>query len=323
MTAAGIPRPIKWIGQRSYAGRFIEGNKDVLPIRVSAGALDDNAPKRDLWLSPHHALYFTDAAIGGVLIEAKDLVNGVSIVQSEHVKKVQYFHIELESHDVLIAEGALAESFIDDDSRLMFHNADEYRTLYPEAAIEVAQYCAPRLGGGYEVETVRRRIAQRADLLRIADEQWTGKLEGCVDNVGARGIVGWAQAIDHPEAPVCLDIYAGACLIGRVLANRYREDLAQAGVGNGCHGFVFTPPAGLVFTPETVEVRRSFDGAVLGRLSGTHQPLAERWASRRAVNRKTASGSRTFHVTAFRANGANRPTPNAAGTRSVRAQRSG
>ena len=147
MTAAGVPRPIKWIGQRSYAGRFIKGNKDALPIRVSAGALDDNAPKRDLWLSPHHALYFKDAAIGGVLIEAKILVNGVSIVQSEHVKKVQYFHIELETHDVLIAEGTLAESFIDDNSRFTFHNADEYRTLYPEAAIEVAQYCAPRLRG--------------------------------------------------------------------------------------------------------------------------------------------------------------------------------
>ena len=43
----------------------------------------------------------------GALIEAKDLVNGVSIVQAERVEKVEYFHIELETHDVIIAEGRL------------------------------------------------------------------------------------------------------------------------------------------------------------------------------------------------------------------------
>ncbi len=58
-------------------------------------------------LSPHHALY-----LDGMLIEAKDLINGVSIVQADRVEKVEYFHIELETHDVIIAEGALAESFI-------------------------------------------------------------------------------------------------------------------------------------------------------------------------------------------------------------------
>ena len=60
---------------------------------------------------------------GVVLIEAKDLVNGFSIVQAERVDKVEYFHIELDSHDVIVAEGALSETFIDDDSRGMFHNA--------------------------------------------------------------------------------------------------------------------------------------------------------------------------------------------------------
>jgi VCBS repeat-containing protein len=267
MTASGVLRPIKWIGRRSYAGRFILGNKDVLPIRVSAGALDENVPERDLWLSPHHALYFKhadkDAVLGGVLIEVKNLVNGVSIVQSGRVDKVEYFHIELETHDVLIAEGALAESFIDDDTRYMFHNAGEYRSLYPDAAVPMACYCAPRLEEGYEVEAVRRRIALRAGLLGIADGPRLGKLHGYVDEVSAHRIAGWAQAIDHPEAPVCLDIYAGGCLIGQVLANRYREDLKQAGVGGGCHSFEFTPPAELVFAPEAIEVRRSLDGAAL------------------------------------------------------------
>ena len=48
------------------------------------------------------------------------------------MENVEYIHIELDSHDVLIAEGALSESFIDDDNRMMFNNAHEYRAMFPQ-----------------------------------------------------------------------------------------------------------------------------------------------------------------------------------------------
>ena len=139
MTMTGEARAIKWIGRRSYGGRFVMGRKDILPICIKAGALDDNVPRRDLWISPHHAMY-----LEGVLIEARDLVNGVSIVQAERVEKVEYFHIELDSHDVIIAEGALSESFIDDDSRGMFHNAPNIARFIRMRPTPRARYCAPR-----------------------------------------------------------------------------------------------------------------------------------------------------------------------------------
>jgi autotransporter passenger strand-loop-strand repeat protein len=258
MTKAAILRPIKWIGRRSYGGRFVMGRTDILPICIKAGALDDNAPRRDLWVSPHHAIY-----LEGVLIEAKDLVNGVSIVQAEKVERVEYFHVELETHDVIMAEGALAESFIDDDSRGMFHNAHEYAALYPNAASGRAQYCAPRLSDGYEVETARRHIAKRAGLRPADAAPAVGALRGFIDAIGPRRIIGWAQNIDHPEAPVCLDIYAGPMLIGQVVANRYREGLKRNAFGSGNHEFKFVVPAGFVFDPASIEVRRSLDGAPL------------------------------------------------------------
>ena len=261
MTMSGALRPIKWIGRRRYGGRFVMGRKDILPICIKAGALDDNVPRRDLWISPHHAMYFKDKRLEGVLIEAKDLVNGASIVLVERVDKVEYFHIELDTHDVIIAEGALSESYIDDDSRGIFHNADEYRALYPETVTGIAQYCAPRLEDGYEVEAVRQRIALRAGL--VLAEKRIGHLRGHLNRVTNNCIAGWAQNTDHPEAPVCLDIYAGGQLIGQVLANRYREDLARAAIGSGCHGFEFIPPAGLTFAPDAVDVRRSLDGVPL------------------------------------------------------------
>ncbi len=279
MTKAGVTRPIKWIGRRSYGGRFIMGQKEILPICIRAGALDDNVPRRDLWISPHHAMFFKDEYLGGVLIEAKDLINGVSIVQAERVESVEYFHIELDSHDVLIAEGALSESFIDDNSRGMFHNAHEYRSLYSDAAAGAAQYCAPRFDHGYEVEAACRRIALRAGLLRAADGPRIGPLRGYVDAVGPRRIEGWAQHVDHPEAPVCLDIYADGRMIGQTLANMYRDDLQRAGLGSGCHGFSFVPPPGLAFAGAAVEVRRSLDGAILMRSGKTNIAWHERTAA--------------------------------------------
>ena len=78
MTMSGVARPIKWIGKRSYGGRFLLGQKHILPVCIKAGSLAENTPRRDLWISPHHAMY-----LEGVLIEARDLVNGINIVQPD------------------------------------------------------------------------------------------------------------------------------------------------------------------------------------------------------------------------------------------------
>jgi O-antigen biosynthesis protein len=155
-TADGVARVIRWIGRRSYSGRFARGNH-VLPICIKASALDENLPHRDLWISPNHAMF-----LHGALIEAQDLVNGVSIVRAAGVERVDYFHIELETHDIIVAEGALSESFVDDDSRGMFQNAHEFEALYPNEHARPDPYCAPRLAFGTQVEAARRQIARRA-----------------------------------------------------------------------------------------------------------------------------------------------------------------
>ena len=188
MTMSGVARPIKWIGRRSYSGRFVLGRKDVLPICIKAGALEDNVPQRDLWISPNHAMY-----LDGMLIEAKDLVNGVSIVQAESAERLEYIHIELDTHDVLIAEGALAESYIDDDNRLLFHNAHEYREKYRGQVIGRAQYYAPRCDSGYELKTVRQRIALRAGLVASDQAPPIGALRGYVDRITGECVSGWGR----------------------------------------------------------------------------------------------------------------------------------
>ena len=141
----------------------------------------------------------------------------------------------------------------------MFHNAHESRALYPAAA-NAAHYCAARLDAGYEVDAVRQAIARRAGLSRAADEHCAGPLRGYVDAIGPHAIEGWAQNCDVPEAPVCLDIFIGRRCLGQALANRFREDLAAAGLGSGRHAFSFELPEGQTIGAAPVEVRRSLDG---------------------------------------------------------------
>jgi len=161
MTKSGWLRPIKWIGHRGYDGRFIRGKREMLPIIVSAGALGDGIPMRDLWVSPEHALW-----VEGTLVAAKLLVNGMTVTQVDAVERLEYFHIELDSHDVIFAEGAPAETYIECNNRLMFHNAAEFAALYSERQPGgIHQSCAPRLSEGTATAiAIRERILTRAAL---------------------------------------------------------------------------------------------------------------------------------------------------------------
>jgi hypothetical protein len=157
MTISGEAKRIKWIGKRAYDPRFVAGSRSILPIRIKRGALGEDLPHRDLFVSPEHALF-----IDGMLVPARALVNGVSIVVERAKGMIEYYHIELAEHDVIYAEGVAAETYVDCGNRGMFQNAPEFRLLYPGQDGAKWAYCAPIITSGPELEEVRRRIAERA-----------------------------------------------------------------------------------------------------------------------------------------------------------------
>jgi len=283
ITLSGRARPIRWIGRRSYAGRFANGNREVLPIVFRQGSLNAGIPKRDLFVSPLHAMY-----IGGVLIPACALVNGISIIQLKAVDQVDYFHLEFDTHDVILAEGALSETFIDDANRGMFHNAADHRRLYPDAMPVPVSYCAPRVEGGEALEIVRERLAKLAagrgvaklaagrGVAKLAAGRGVhipddaapglGKLLSYVDVVEHERITGWAFNEATPTMPAMLEILDNGVPIGRILANRHRADLEHAGIGNGRSGFDFVLPESLSpLIRHVVQVRRFADQHELQR----------------------------------------------------------
>jgi glycosyltransferase involved in cell wall biosynthesis len=254
-SAAGPSWPIKWIGRRAYSAPFVAANPHLRPIRIRAGAIAAGIPRRDLLVSPQHAMF-----IDGLLIPADALVNGVTIAQEQAEGDVSYLHIELERHDIILAEGAPSETFLDRDCRGMFNNHAEYQRLYPEGLRLPARYCAPRANGGEEVETVRRRLAMRANLKADDGQPAVGVLQGRLDEVTRGRLIGWARDCLDPHTPVALRILDNGVVIGRVLADQLRADLEQAGLG-GRHGFEFTIAGG--FSPmlrHVIQVQREVDG---------------------------------------------------------------
>jgi hypothetical protein len=104
-TCAGRLAPIRRI--RSWRADC-RRHPEVMPVRIAPHAFAPGAPARALWLSPEHAV-----AVSGALIPIRLLVNGASIAFDRAIRRVSYLHLELDRHDLLLAEGLEAESFLD------------------------------------------------------------------------------------------------------------------------------------------------------------------------------------------------------------------
>ena len=160
-TVAGPMRPVIWTGYRRLACDRHPRPQDVQPVCVRKGAFGPALPVRDLWLSPDHAVFEA-----GVLVPVRYLVNGRSIVQ-ESVREVLYFHVELDAHDVLLAEGLPCESYLDTGNRAAFANHDGAVMAHADFARGVWQVagCAPLCLEGPELDAIREQVLVRAAAL--------------------------------------------------------------------------------------------------------------------------------------------------------------
>lgn len=163
VTTDGASVPVKWIGRQTVSPRFGPAER-LLPIRICAHALDENVPARDLVVSADHGML-----IDGMIVHAGALVNGTSIQRvplTEVGPTLTYWHIETDAHDIVLAEGAPAETFIDNVSRAAFDNYAEFVSLYGADVSDMAPSTLPRVLTTRQLPSATRaRLAGRAGLL--------------------------------------------------------------------------------------------------------------------------------------------------------------
>ncbi len=155
-TAGGAVRPVVWVGRRRVDCANHADPDLMRPIRVRAHAFGIGLPARDLLLSPDHAVF-----VDGLLIPVRLLVNHASIAIAKNVRTVEYVHVELPAHDILLAEGLPAESYLDTGHRAtLLPSGAAVRPNPSEAAqIRFSRSCASLATDAARVEPIWRRIA--------------------------------------------------------------------------------------------------------------------------------------------------------------------
>ena len=155
-TADGDVVPVKWLGLQTLHKVFTPLEKFV-PVRVQAGALGQGLPHTDLVLTADHALI-----LDGLAINASALVNGTTIAYvpcDALPEQVTYYHVETEAHEVILANGAPAETYIDYVGRSKFDNHAEYLDLYGEDRT-IVEMTLPRVSAARMLPSrIRNRLS--------------------------------------------------------------------------------------------------------------------------------------------------------------------
>lgn len=141
LRADGGVTTVRWVG-RSTILVLLGAPAARHPVLITAGALGGGLPRRDLRVTGDHALI-----LDGVAVHAAALVNGRSIrrmTPAELGYAYTVYHVETTAHDVILAEGAPAESFIDNLPRSAFDNHAEYLALHGGETSRIAEFAHPR-----------------------------------------------------------------------------------------------------------------------------------------------------------------------------------
>ncbi|MCV6584280.1 MAG: Hint domain-containing protein [Marinibacterium sp.] len=160
-TADGRQVAVKWVGRQTVSTIFSPAQR-LLPVRFAAGSLGDALPREELTVTADHAML-----VDGVLCQAGALVNGADITKpalAEMGETYTVYHIETEAHEIILANGAETETFIDNVTRRVFDNYDEFEALYGDVE-EMVELSLPRAMSSRQLPV---SVRSRLGLTRVA-----------------------------------------------------------------------------------------------------------------------------------------------------------
>lgn len=139
---------VRWIGSRKLNAAVLHLAANLRPIRISAGALGNSVPARDLLVSPQHRVLVRSRIaqkIFGceeVLVAAKQLLQIEGIDIASDLAEVEYFHMLFDRHEIVVSDGAETESLYTGPEALksLGHAArEEIFAIFPELRNTPAQ----------------------------------------------------------------------------------------------------------------------------------------------------------------------------------------
>jgi hypothetical protein len=161
VTGSGELRAVKWIGHRDLDLRRHPNPQPAFPVRIAADAFGPGRPSQDLYVSTGHSICVD--LFGEVLVPASNLINGATIAQVD-VEEISYWHVELDSHDILIANNLPAESYMEMANRGFFDEAGATLDAFEQGRVKThADFCRPVVLDGPVLAFARQRLLARAE----------------------------------------------------------------------------------------------------------------------------------------------------------------
>jgi hypothetical protein len=178
---------------------------------------------------------------------------------------------EISAHKTAIAKSGPIAQTEDDASRL--DDPDQHSADNPQpAAARESGYARAVTPIDSEPAGVRPGAAQATDFRFF------------IDSVSDKQIEGWVIRTGLPSHRCVVVLREGDRSLARVIASRFRADLASAGIGDGHHSFVIpTPPALRDGGEHLLEIVEEESGIRL-----THEPM--RWRAERAAAHRAIDG---------------------------------
>ena len=159
LCADGRTIPVLWLGRKQMRRRIGMARNAPDVVRICAGALDNHT---DLFVTGDHGMI-----VGDWVINASALVNHRTVFWHCAGPNYTVYHIETEAHDVILANGAAVETFIDAAGRAAFDNYQEYLDLYGTERM-IPQMNHPRISSARLIpEAIRTRLCTRPSQAKL------------------------------------------------------------------------------------------------------------------------------------------------------------
>ena len=152
-----VGRPLVWAGRGRMDAAVAGYADDAFPVRIRRHAFAPNVPARDLLVTPEHCIL---TAAG--LTPARMLVNGASILIDRSLPEYEFFHVELETHGILLSEGLATESYLDTGNRGLFKDGLHEAGQSSGNVLRGPTMAAPLAVARAVVEPIWRELADRA-----------------------------------------------------------------------------------------------------------------------------------------------------------------